>query len=204
MGFPTVVPDDRQLTVDCGNLGQVQDRAGLLDAYQAGDTTKSGYATHPHVMKIAGTIPRDQNIVPVLIIGTTRNATKLTGIGGGNDFCSGSIIINRGRKKRGPRPVHDDVGGLGKIDHLFGRLVPHIRVGGWIVLGDNDAPLIIVVFVTGIPHVAGIVTVHNAVAAVQLAARGTQDSVTDQPTIRNRKGAMPRLGNTIMVGLAAQ
>ena len=154
-------------------------------------------------MKIAGTIPRDQNIVPVLIISTTRNATELTGIGGGNDFCLGSII-NRGGKKRGPCPVHDDACGLGKIDHLFGRLVPHIRVGGWIVLGDNDAPLVVVVFVTGIPHVAGIVAVHDAVAAVQLAARSAQDGITDQPTIGNRKGAMPRLGNTIVVGLAAQ
>ena len=155
-------------------------------------------------MKIAGAIPRDQDIVPVLIIGTTRNATELTGIGGGNDFCSGSIIINLGRKKRGPCPVHDDACGIGKIDHLFGRLVPHIRVGGWIVLGDDEAPLVVVVFVTGIPHVAGIVAVHDAVAAVQLAARSTQDGITNQPTIGNRKGAMPRLGNTIVVGLTAQ
>jgi hypothetical protein len=155
-------------------------------------------------MKIAGAIPRDQNVVPVLIIGTTRNATELTGIGGGNDFYLGGAVINRGGKKRGPRPVHDDACGLGKIDHLFGRLVPHIRIGGWIVLGDNDAPLVVVVFTTGIPHVAGIVAVHDTVVAVQLAARGAQDSVTNQPTIGNRKGAMPQRGNTIVVGLATQ
>ena len=155
-------------------------------------------------MKITGTIPRDQNIVPVLALGVTHNATEFTGIGGGNDFCSGSIVINWGGKKRGPCPVHDDVGGLGEIDHLFGRLVPHIRIGGWIVLGDNDAPLVVVVFTTGIPHVAGIVAVHDTVVAVQLAARGAQDSVTNQPTIGNRKGAMPQRGNTIVVGLATQ
>ena len=59
MGFPTVVPNDSKFTVDGGNSGQVQDRAGLLDAHQSGDTTKSGYAVHRHVMKIAGAIPRD-------------------------------------------------------------------------------------------------------------------------------------------------
>ena len=201
MGFPTVIPSGCKCAIVDGNPGQVQDRAGLLDAYQAGDTTKSGCAAHPHVMKITGAIPCDQRIVPVLVFGVAHDTAELAGIGGGNDFCSGGIVINRSRKKRGPRPVNDNTSSLSKIDHPLGLLVPRVRIGGWIVY----TPLVAVAVVTtAIPHVAGIVAVHGVVDAVQLAARGAQDNVTDQPTIGNRKGAMPWPENTVTIGLAAQ
>ena len=186
MGFPTIIQYGCKFAVSSGNPRQIQGCTGLLNTYQAGDTTKSSYAAHRRIIDVAGAIPCDQRVILLLVLSTTRNATKLTGIDDGNDFCSGSIIINRGGKKCGPHPVNGDIGGLGKIDHLLRRLIYSVNTGNWVILKNSVTPLITITLTTGAPYGTSIVTIHNTICAIKLAVSGTQEDIANHPPIRSR------------------